>query len=154
MQDFSYQVRTKVIFGRETENTVGAEIKALGGRRVLLHFGGGSAEKSGLLARIRTSLRAAGLFFVELGGVQPNPRLTLVRTGIDLCRREQVDFILAVGGGSVIDSAKAIGLGLGNPRTDVWEFYERRSHRHHPSGRRADHPRGGQRDERIERHHQ
>ena len=106
---------------------VGEEIKALGGSRILLHFGGGSAEKSGLLPRVRESLREAGLPFVELGGVRPNPRLSLVREGIELCKREGVDFLLAVGGGSVLDSAKAIGLGLFHPETDVWEFYERRA---------------------------
>ncbi len=111
MQDFTYQVRTKVLFGRDTECKVVEEIKSLGGSRVLLHFGGGSAEKSGLLPRVRESLRAAGLPFVELGGVRPNPRLSLVREGIELCKREGVDFLLAVGGGSVLDSAKAIGLG-------------------------------------------
>lgn len=127
MQNFTYQVRTKVLFGRDTECKVGEEIKALGGSRILLHFGGGSAEKSGLLPRVRESLREAGLPFVELGGVRPNPRLSLVREGIELCKREGVDFLLAVGGGSVLDSAKAIGLGLFHPETDVWEFYERRA---------------------------
>jgi len=89
---------------------------------VLLHYGGGSVKKSGLLGRIAASLRAAGIEHVELGGVQPNPRLALVREGIRLCREKGIGFILAVGGGSVIDSAKAIAIGVPHPG-DVWDFY-------------------------------
>nr|WP_122013078.1 iron-containing alcohol dehydrogenase [Maliibacterium massiliense] len=122
MQDFVFHVPTKFIFGRNTEGQAGAEIRAFGGKTVLLHYGGGSIKKSGLYERVVASLKEAGLSFVELAGVKPNPRLSLVREGIDLCRRAQVDFILAVGGGSVIDSAKAIAMGVPY-EGDVWDFF-------------------------------
>ena len=108
IEDFTYYTPTKVVFGRGAENKTGELVAGLGCKKTLLHYGGGSAERTGLLGRIRESLREAGVSFVELGGVVPNPRLSLVNEGIELCRREGVDFILAVGGGSVIDSAKAI----------------------------------------------
>ncbi len=120
---FSYYAPTEVIFGRDTETQAGALVKKWGGTKVLLHYGGESAKRSGLLARIEASLEAAGILVVSLGGVVPNPRLSLVHTGIELARREGVDFLLAVGGGSVIDSAKAIGYGLFN-EGEVWDFYE------------------------------
>ncbi|MDR0362306.1 MAG: iron-containing alcohol dehydrogenase [Planctomycetota bacterium] len=123
MINFTYLVSTKVVFGKNTESQVGDEIRALGFKKVLVHFGGESAKKSGLLDRVRKSLIAAGIESVELGGVKPNPRLSLVREGIELCKKNGVDFLLAVGGGSVIDSIKAIGLGLANDG-DVWDFYE------------------------------
>ena len=123
MNGFTYYTPTKVVFGRGTESQAGALIREHGGSRALLHYGGGSAERSGLLNRVRRSLEEAGGTWVELGGVVPNPRLSLVYQGIDLCRKEGVDFILAVGGGSVIDSAKAIGYGMAN-EGDVWDFYE------------------------------
>ena len=123
MNGFTYYTPTKVVFGRGTESQAGALIREHGGSRALLHYGGGSAERSGLLNRVRRSLEEAGVTWVELGGVVPNPRLSLVYQGIDLCRKEGVDFILAVGGGSVIDSAKAIGYGMAN-EGDVWDFYE------------------------------
>ncbi|MBQ8194825.1 MAG: iron-containing alcohol dehydrogenase, partial [Oscillospiraceae bacterium] len=97
-------------------------VKKHGGSRVLLHFGGGSAERSGLLDRVRASLNAEGVFFTELGGVQPNPRDTLVYKGIEICKKENIDFILSVGGGSTIDSAKAIAVGVPY-EGDFWDFY-------------------------------
>ena len=111
MNDFAFYSPTKFVFGRGAENKVGALVKGFGGTKALLHFGGGSAKRSGLLGRVEKSLADAGVGCVSLGGVQPNPRSGLVREGIALCRREKVDFILAVGGGSVIDSAKAIAFG-------------------------------------------
>ena len=124
MKNFTYYTPTKVIFGKDGEETVGRLVQERGCGKVLLHYGGGSARRSGLLGRIEASLDAAGVSYVELGGVVPNPRLSLVYEGIDLCRKENVDFLLAVGGGSVIDSAKAIGYGVAN-EGDVWDFYTR-----------------------------
>lgn len=123
MFNFNYHTPTKVVFGKDTEQQTGALVKETGCSKVLIHYGGGSAERSGLLARIRASLDKEGIAYAELGGVVLNPRLSLVYEGIELCRREKVDFLLAVGGGSVIDSAKAIGYGLTN-EGDVWDFYE------------------------------
>ncbi|MDD3796706.1 MAG: iron-containing alcohol dehydrogenase [Lachnospiraceae bacterium] len=122
MQNFQYYAPTKVVFGKDTETETGKLIKEQGGSRVLLHYGGSSAKKSGLLDRICASLEKEEISYVCLGGVKPNPRLSLVREGIELCKKEKVDFLLAVGGGSVIDSAKAIGYGLAN-EGDVWDFY-------------------------------
>ena len=121
MENFTFQNPTRIIFGKETENQVGAEA-LIWGKKVLLHYGGESAKKIGLYDRVTASLNAAGVQFVELPGVKPNPRLSLVREGIRLCREHQVDLILAVGGGSVIDSAKAIAAGV--PYVgDVWDFF-------------------------------
>ena len=111
MNDFAFYSPTRFVFGRGAENKVGALVKSFGGTKALLHFGGGSAKRSGLLGRVEKSLADAGVGCVSLGGVQPNPRSGLVREGIALCRKEKVDFVLAVGGGSVIDSAKAIAFG-------------------------------------------
>ena len=111
MKNFTYHLPTKFVFGRGAENQVGEEVRALGGTKVLIHYGGGSVVRSGLLDRVKQSLTREGLSFVELGGVKPNPRSGLVYEGIQLCRKEQVDFILAVGGGSTIDSSKAIAAG-------------------------------------------
>lgn len=122
MLRFEYYAPTRVIFGEDAERKTGALIKREGGKKALVHYGGGSAVRFGLLDRIYASLEQAGVEYVSLGGVVPNPVLSKVYEGIELCRREQVDFILAVGGGSVIDSAKAIGLGLSND-CDVWELY-------------------------------
>ena len=123
MNNFVYHSPTKVIFGKNAEEKAGREIKAWAGTKVLLHFGGNSARRSGLLDQIENSLRDAGLNYITLGGVVPNPRLSLVREGVDLCRREGVDFLLAVGGGSTIDSAKAIAMALANPEIDIWDIY-------------------------------
>lgn len=123
IKDFNFYAPTRVVFGKESEKQIGSLVKDYGGSRILVHYGGGSAERSGLLNVVRQQLTDAGLAFVELGGVVPNPLLSKVYEGIDLCRQNQVDFILAVGGGSVIDSAKAIGYGI--PYTgDVWDFWE------------------------------
>lgn len=122
MNNFYYYAPTKVVFGKGTEQEAGALVKQEGATKVLLHFGGSSAEKSGLLGRVRKSLEDNGVDYVELGGVVPNPRLSLVYKGIELCKAEGVDFILSVGGGSVIDSSKAIGLGLCF-EGDVWDLY-------------------------------
>ena len=125
MENFNYYTPTKVVFGKETEQQTGQLVKECGCRKVLVHYGSGSVKKSGLLDRICRSLDEAGVDYVTLGGVVPNPRLSLVYEGIGLCRKENVDFILAVGGGSVIDSAKAIGYGVVN-EGDVWELYDRK----------------------------
>ena len=125
MENFEYYTPTKVVFGKGAEIETGKLVKAQGCRKVLVHYGSNSAEKSGLLERIFCSLGEAGIPYVSLGGVVPNPRLFLVYKGIELCRREGVDFILAVGGGSVIDSAKAIGYGAAN-EGDVWDFYAKK----------------------------
>ena len=125
MNDFVYYTPTKVIFGKDKENEVGSELEKAGATKVLVHYGTGSVIRSGLLDKVRTSLNEAGIPFAELGGVVPNPRLSLVYQGIELGRREKIDFILAVGGGSVLDSAKAIGYGI--PYSgDVWDFYDRK----------------------------
>jgi alcohol dehydrogenase len=121
MNNFVFQLPTKILFGRGMENDVGAEVAPFS-KKILLHFGGSSAEKSGLLGRVRASLKAAGVEWVELGGVKANPVLSLVRKGIELCRKEKVGFVLAVGGGSVIDSAKGIAAGFFY-KGDVWDFY-------------------------------
>lgn len=123
MFNFEYYAPTKVVFGKGTENQTGELVKAAGGKKVLVHFGGQSAVRSGLLNRVKTSLEASGIGYIELGGVVPNPHLSKVREGIELGRREGVDFILAVGGGSVIDSAKAIAYGLADLTHDVWELF-------------------------------
>lgn len=125
MENFQYYTPTKIIFGRGAEEQTGQLAVEQGCKKVLVHYGGGSVVRSGLLERIYRSLDAVGISYVSQGGVVPNPRLSLVYEGIRLARKEQVDFILAVGGGSVIDSAKAIGYGVAN-EGDVWDFYEKR----------------------------
>ena len=125
MQNFNYYAPTRVVFGKGTENEVGKLIKEQNCKKILVHYGGGSVIRSGLLDRVYTSLGAEGIAYTTLGGVVPNPRLSKVREGIELCQREGVDFILAVGGGSVIDSSKAIGYGLTN-EGDVWDFYAKK----------------------------
>ena len=125
MLNFEYALPTRILFGRGMENRVGEEIMKQNGSKVLLHYGGESAVKSGLLDRVCRCLEASGLSYVLAGGVQPNPRLSKVEEGIRLAKEEKVDFILAVGGGSVIDSAKGIGYGIAN-EGDVWDFYSRK----------------------------
>ena len=122
IKDFNFYAPTRVVFGRESEKKIGELVAANGGKKVLIHYGGGSAQRSGLLDVVREQLHNAGIAFCELGGVVPNPLLSKVREGIELCRREGVDFILAVGGGSVIDSSKAIGYGVPYDG-DVWDFW-------------------------------
>ena len=124
MQNFDYYARTKIIFGKDTETRAGSETAQFG-KRALLHHSGGHAAQSGLIDRVKDSLKSAGLAWVELDGVQPNPRLSLVNKGIDIVKQEKLDVILAVGGGSAIDSAKAIALGATNDG-DVWDFFERK----------------------------
>ena len=122
MKDFNYYAPTEVVFGEQSEEQVAQLVKKYGGTKVLVHYGGQSAMKSGLLDKVCTLLREGGVEYITLGGVVPNPRLSLAQQGIELCRKEGVDFLLAVGGGSVIDSAKCIGYGVpydGN----VWDFY-------------------------------
>lgn len=122
MKDFNYYAPTEVVFGKESEEQVARLVKKYGGTKVLVHYGGKSAVKSGLLDKICGLLREDNVDFIMLGGVVPNPRLSLVKEGISLCRKENVDFILAVGGGSVIDSAKAIAYGVCFDG-DVWDIY-------------------------------
>lgn len=121
MLNFTIHTTTEVVFGRNIEEQIGPKLKEIGAHRVLVHFGGSSARSSGLLDRVEKSLFDAGLSFIELGGVSPNPKVGMVRKGIALCKREGIDFILAIGGGSVIDSAKGIGMGVATGR-DPWEF--------------------------------
>ncbi len=122
MRDFNFYAPTEVVFGKQSEEQVARLVRHYGGTRVLVHFGGQSAKRSGLLDKIIALLDADGISHVELGGVVPNPRLSLVKKGVALCRDEKVDFILAIGGGSVIDSAKAIGYGVGY-EGEPWDFW-------------------------------
>lgn len=122
MKNFTYYAPTKVVFGKDTVKETGGLLKDAGATKVLVHYGMGSVIRSGLLDAVKKSIEASGIEYVLLGGVKPNPRLALVYEGIELSRKEGVDFILAVGGGSVIDSAKAIAVGL-RYEGDVWDFY-------------------------------
>lgn len=126
MQNFVFHTPTKVYFGKDEELKVGKIIKEYGAKKVLIHFGSKSAKESGLLDRVENCLREENIEYIEFGGVKPNPELKLVREGIALCIKENVDFILAVGGGSVIDSAKDIANGAANPEVDVWEFSKKK----------------------------
>ncbi|GBU20559.1 NADH-dependent butanol dehydrogenase [Fibrobacteres bacterium R8-0-B4] len=121
MENFVFQNKTKIIFGRDAELLVGEETAARS-KKVLLHYGGGSVKTSGLHDRVTASLKKAGVEYIELGGAQPNPRLSLVEEGIDLCRKHGIKFLLAVGGGSAIDSAKAMAVGVPYDG-EVWDFY-------------------------------
>ncbi|MCK9170950.1 MAG: iron-containing alcohol dehydrogenase, partial [Treponema sp.] len=123
MDNFTFYAPTYFAFGKDTETQAGRLVKRFGGKKVLIHYGGGSVIRSGLLDRVKESLSGEGIAFEELGGVKPNPRSGLVYEGIELCRRESIDFILAAGGGSVIDSAKAIAAGTVYDG-DFWDFYE------------------------------
>ena len=122
MKDFNFYAPTEVVFGENSEEQVAQLVKKYGGTKVLVHYGGKSAIKSGLLDKMCELLKEGGVEFVTLGGVVPNPRLSLAKQGIELCRKEGIDFILAVGGGSVIDSAKCIAYGVPY-EGDVWDFY-------------------------------
>jgi len=121
MKNFTFYSPTKIIFGKGTEDEVGRQTKKYG-KKILLHYGGGSIKKTGLYDKVMKSLKQEGIDVIELGGVKPNPRLSLVREGIDICRKKNIDFILIVGGGSVIDSAKAIAAGAPY-KGDVWDFF-------------------------------
>ena len=123
MQSFTYHCPTEIIFGRGAENAVAEKLRAFGASRVLILYGGGSAERSGLLSRIEKNLTSAGLAFLVMGGVRPNPRVSFVREAIREGLAADVNFILAVGGGSVIDSAKAVAHGIANPTTDIWDIW-------------------------------
>ena len=122
MENFIYDTPTRVYFGKDQEMRVGEILKEYGAKKVLVHFGGQSAVKSGLIGRVEQCIKEQGIDYVLLGGVQPNPEIKMVRRGIELCKKEGVDFILAVGGGSVLDSAKDIANGVANPDVDVWDF--------------------------------
>ncbi len=122
MRDFIYYAPTEVVFGKQSEEQVAHLVKKYGGSKVLVHYGGQSAKRSGLLDKICNLLQKEGIDYVVLGGVVPNPRLSLAQQGIELCRKESVDFILAVGGGSVIDSSKCIAYGVGF-EGNVWDIY-------------------------------
>lgn len=123
MNNFEYCVPTRVIFGRDTHKNIGELIAGYGFKKILVHFGGGSVRESGLLDQVEDSLKNHGIEYVLLGGVRPNPGLSLAMEGINLCRKENVTFILAVGGGSVIDSAKCIADGVLNPDIDPWKYF-------------------------------
>mgnify|MGYP000884695376 CR=1 FL=1 len=123
MQSFTYHSPTEIIFGRGAENAIAEKLRAFGTTRVLILYGGGSAERSGLLSRIEKNLTSAGLAFLVMGGVRPNPRVSFVREAIREGLAADVNFILAVGGGSVIDSAKAVAHGIANPTTDIWDIW-------------------------------
>ena len=122
MNNFTFYSPTYFVFGKDTESQAGSLVKRFGGTNVLIHYGGGSVVRSGLLDRITESLKKENIPFTLLGGVQPNPRSGLVYQGIDLCRKNGIDFVLAVGGGSVIDSSKAIAAGSIYDG-DFWDFY-------------------------------
>ncbi len=122
MENFEFYAPTCFVFGKDTENKAGEYVKKFGGTKVLIHYGGGSVVRSGLLDRVKASLEKEGIPYDVLGGVQPNPRSGLVYTGIEACKKENIDFILAVGGGSVIDSSKAIAAGVVYDG-DFWDFY-------------------------------
>ena len=122
MNNFNFYSPTYFVFGKETENQAGKFVQKFNGTKVLLHYGSGSVIKTGLLDRVKKSLSEQKITFVELGGVVPNPRSGLVYKGIEICKKEKVDFVLAVGGGSVIDSAKAIALGA-LYEGDFWDFF-------------------------------
>lgn len=123
MDNFNFYSPTFFAFGRDRENDCGQLVKRFGGTKVLIHYGGGSVVRSGLLDRVKKSLEKEGVEFVELGGVMPNPRSGLVYKGIELAKKENVDFVLAVGGGSTIDSSKAIAAGVVYDG-DFWDFYQ------------------------------
>jgi alcohol dehydrogenase YqhD (iron-dependent ADH family) len=121
MQNFTFKSPTKIIFGKDTENLLGKEVKQYSSK-VLLCYGGGSIKKTGLYDKVINSLKDSNVDYVELSGIRPNPRLSLVYQGIKLCRENNINFILGVGGGSVIDTAKAIAVGVPYDG-DVWDFY-------------------------------
>lgn len=131
MQNFIFKSPTEFVFGKEAENQVGKYLKKYGAGRVLVLYGGKSAKESGLLQRITSSITESGIEFVEMGGIQPNPVLSKVHEGIELCRKEKIDFLLAVGGGSVIDTMKAIGIGI-DYQGDVWDYFCGKAANPHP----------------------
>ena len=122
MKNFEFHTPTKIYFGKDEEKKVGKIVKEFGAKKVLIHYGGKSAKASGLIDLVKSKLDEENIAYVELGGVVANPELSMVRKGIELCIKENVDFILAVGGGSVLDSSKDIANGVANPEVDVWDF--------------------------------
>jgi alcohol dehydrogenase YqhD (iron-dependent ADH family) len=127
MHSFQYQIPTEIHFGKDTEGDAPELIRKYGGSRIMIVYGGGSVVRSGLLERVTTALDEAGLSYVTLGGVHPNPHLEFAREGVKKAIQEKVDFLLAIGGGSVIDTAKAIAHGTANPETDIWEFWQKKA---------------------------
>ena len=127
MRSFQYYMKTEVLFGADMTDQTADLVKKHGGSRVLVVYGGGSAVKSGLLDRICGQLQTAAITYETFGGVQPNPRLSHARKGVERAKAMRADLILAVGGGSVIDTAKAIAHGTANPETDIWEFWMKRA---------------------------
>ena len=123
MINFTYYTPTEVVFGKGTEDKTAELVKKYGGTNVLIHYGGKSAQRLGLLDKITKQFDSHGLKYTLLGGVVPNPRLSLVKKGIQICKDNGIDFILAIGGGSVIDSSKAIGYGL-DYEGDVWDLFD------------------------------
>ncbi len=123
MENFTFYSPTYFVFGKGEENNTGQYVKRFGGKKILIHYGGGSVVRSGLMDRVKASLKQEGIGFIELGGARPNPRSGLVYEGIDICRKESIDFVLAVGGGSAIDSAKAIAAGAVYDG-DFWDFFQ------------------------------
>lgn len=128
MQNFTFYSPTQVVFGKNAELKTAAEIKRWGGSKVLVVYGGGSAEKSGLLKRIEKNLKEAEITYVLFGGVQPNPLLSLAEKGVEIAVKEEVDFVLAVGGGSAIDTAKAIAHGAARPECKLWDLWMKKEH--------------------------
>ena len=126
MQNFMYYSPTEIMFGKDTELKTATEIKKWGGTKVLIVYGGGSVVRSGLLKRIEDCLQAEGVEYVLLGGVQPNPRLSFAEKGVEIAVKEKVDFILAVGGGSAIDTAKGIAHGAARPECKLWDLWTRK----------------------------
>jgi len=126
MENFIFNSPTKFIFGKNTESQIGEVLKSYNAKKILIHYGTGSIKRSGLFDRVVEAIEAVNIQYVELGGVVPNPRDTLVYDGIELCKKENIDFILAVGGGSSIDSAKAIAAGA-KYDGDFWDFYDRKA---------------------------
>ena len=126
MQNFTYCVPTEILFGKDTEQECGKEVKKHGGRKVMIVYGGGSARRSGLLDRVKASLEKEGISSVEFGGVKPNPGLAYAEEGREKGIQEGVDFILAVGGGSAIDTAKAIAHGVANPGVPLWDIWTKK----------------------------
>lgn len=126
MQSFTYQIPTEIHFGKDTEQQAPALVRKYGGTRVMVVYGGGSVVRSGLLERVTSGLKEAGIYCVNLGGVHPNPHLDFAREGVKKALEERIDFLLPIGGGSVIDTAKAIAHGAANPETDIWEFWLRK----------------------------
>lgn len=126
MHAFTQYTPTRIVFGRETEKQTGQLAKQCGASRVFVVYGGGSVVRSGLLERIEASLKEAGLEYRTLGGVKPNPRLSFARQAVEMSKEFGSDFVLAAGGGSVIDTAKAVAHGTANPDTDIWDFWSRK----------------------------